>query len=286
MRTPQGRQEAPERSGSLKSSEDDEVRLPPGFDFAADTNEERDELQDLEPEGPEAEEGIEPEGEPEELTPEEIRALRKELKSKDELLGKLGKEVGDLRQQVTAPERVQAPPPTGPQVDPYAEDVSQALDEFLRTGDVKTTGERLSRNFNARLMAGAQYLHQSILAETTASSDFFAKNSDLVDGTPRAVFEGELAKAKLQNPRVNLQEQRDQAAKATRELLQELNWKLVEEDADAARAAKGLKGPGGRKSRTGSETGGPTGGMEAIRAGTQAYRRLAQEHQQRTRSGR
>jgi len=285
MRTQQNRQAA-DASGS-QSSEEDVVRLPSGFGFAGDTTEEETEqLQDLEAEGPETGAGEEgEEEEPQALTPAEIAVLRKRAKEADELekvIGRQGTELGELRRKVQA-----APPaptgPAGPQVDPYQQDIEQAFEQFLQTGDHKAYAARLSRNMNARIAVAGDYFRNEIVTATKAETDFFAKNSDLMDGTPRSIYEGELAKARLLNPRGNASEQRVQAAEQTRTVLREMGGRLTDEDAAAKAEAERLKGPAGRRSRTGAPNA-PGGGMASVAQATQEYIAMHQKNQQRTRT--
>ena len=284
MRT-KAKGEAADGAGSQgPPEEEDVVGLPPGMGFAPDSEEEPERLEDLEAEGPE---GSEEEEEPEELTPRE-QALQKQLDDAQAQIGRLGDELGPLRQRVQAqPEAYGQPgitPVQGqPQADPFEEAKLTAGREFLQTGDVEKWVRTTNRIENAKFAAAGQYFREQIVSETRAESDFFAKNSDLLEGTPRSIFEGELAKAKLLNPRTPVPEQRRQAAEQTRELLKQIGGQLVDEDEAARREAGKLRGAPGRRSRTGAPAG-PASGQSVAAGLTQQYIRDSQEAQRRSQS--
>jgi len=274
--------ETPEDGGSPETPVAEErVPMPPGFGFAADTDEEEAEnLEDLEtPEaGEEGDEEEEPE--PEALSPKE-RALQQQLDEAQGLLGRQGEELGRLRQQPAAGAPIV--PVQGAQPDPFERAMVDATEEFVRTADHTKYAARLNQITNAKIMAAGQFFQEQIRSETKSESDFFAKHSDLQDGTPRSIFEGELAKVKLLADRMPATEQRRVAADATRQTLKDLHWKLVDEDEAAAGEARKLRGPGGRRSRTGSQQ--PSGGgLAAVLQGTKDYVAQQRAAQARTQS--
>ena len=262
--------------------EDDLVGLPPGLAFAGDDEEESERLEDLESQGPGAEGDQE---EPEPPTPGDAK-LRKELADAQAMIGRMGDELGQLRQG-----RSEARPPAGQGIvpvqggpDPFQQAFQQATDDFVRTGDTTTFAMRMNTITDAKLRMGLQYAETRLNerdAENKAEVDFFAKNTDLLDGAPRSIYEGELAKVKLHSPRTPAPELRRQAAEATRTMLQDLNYRLVDEDEAARREGARLRGPAGRRSRTGSPG---TSGASAVAATTTEYVRAAQEAQRRSQS--
>lgn len=276
--------ETPEEPGSQDApTQEDLVRLPPGFGFAADTEEEGTEnLEDLEtPEGDE--EGEEEEPEPETLTPRE-RALQQQLDEAQGTIGRQGEELGRLRQQPPAGQPQGIVPVQGqPQADPFEQMMVEATEEFVRTADHAKYAATINRITNQKIMAAGQFFQEQIRTETKAEADFFAKNSDLMDGLPRSIFEGEVAKLKLVSARMPATEQRRMAADATREALKGLHGRLVDEDEAAAGEARKLRGPGGRRSRTGTQQ--PSGGgLATVLQGTKAYIADHQAQQARTQS--
>jgi len=280
MRT-KAKGEAADGAGSQgPPEEEDVVGLPPGMGFAPDSEEEPERLEDLEAEGPE---GSEEEEGLEELTPRE-QALQKQLDEAQAVLGRQGDELGQLRQRVASqPQQGIVPVQGQAQEDPFEGAMIQVGNDFLATGDVVTFMRKTNQITNAKIAAAGQYFQQAIVSETRAESDFFAKNSDLLEGTPRSIYEGELAKAKLLNPRTPVPEQRRQAAEQTRELLKQIGGQLVDEDEAARREAGKLRGAPGRRSRTGAPAG-PASGQSVAAGLTQQYIRDSQQAQRRSQS--
>lgn len=263
-----------------QGSDEENFDLPAGLAFAGTPEEEEPQnLEDLDSEGAGGEGSDQ---EPEALTPEEVQALRKQLEEANSLLGRQGEELGRLRnQQTRGPEPISpVQAPTGP--DPYEEALTQATERFIATGDARAYAGQMNKIYRAQLMAAGQFFRESIVSETRSETDFFAKNADLLDGTPRSIYEGELAKLKLSQPRAPAPELRQHAADTTRTLLQNWGWKQVDEDAAATAEGRKLQGPSPRRSRTGSAAG-PATGMGALASTTAEYRRLQREHQDRSR---
>jgi len=233
--------------------EDDLVGLPPGVAFAPDSEEEEPEsLEDLASEegGDEGDEE-----EPESLTPEEVAALRKQVADSQVTIGRLGDELGQWRQrgQSAADGSGQqgiVPTQGQPQGDPFEAALIQAGEEFVATGDVARWVRKTNQIQNAKLVQAGSYFQEQIIGETRAESDFFAKNADLLEGTPRVIYEGQLAQAKALNRRAPASEQRRLAAESTRDLLKQLGGQLVDQDKAARQEADRLRGPAGRRSRT------------------------------------
>ena len=286
MLTTQG-QPAP-KSGSQDppEEEDDLVGLPPGVAFAPDSEEEEPEsLEDLASEEGGDEGDEEP---PEPLTPEQVDALRRQLADAQAVIGRQGDELGQYRQrgQSAADGSGQqgiVPTHGQPQGDPFEAALIQAGEEFVATGDVARWVRKTNQIQNAKLVQAGQYFREEIVGETRAESDFFAKNADLLEGTPRVIYEGQLAQAKALNRRAPASEQRRLAAESTRDLLKQLGGQLVDQDKAARQEADRLRGPGARRSRTGTP-GGPTSGAEAVSTLTADYKRDHQAAQRNSQS--
>jgi len=257
--------------------------LPPGFGFG-EGDEEPENLEDLD-EPLDEEEAEEPEAEPEELTPEQVRALQQELDNAKALIGRQGEELGRFRQQPAPqgggafgyPSAQQAQQPADPMT-AYRQHLKAATDHFVQTGDTEQFAGALAQ-LNIGLVASAgQYFEGRLTdreAQSKAEVDFLAKNADLVDGTPRSIFEGELAKLRLAEPKSPVTELRQRAADETRRQLRDWGWRQQDEDARARREGDKLRGPAGRRSRTGSQ---PAGSAASLQAARDAY---IQTHRQR-----
>lgn len=282
MRRPDGSTSDTEPGSPLT---DEEVQLPGGWGDGEEPLPAGDEEPEEEPEATQDAAGEDDEEDGDKpLTPAEVRALRQELTAAQSVIGRQGEELGRLRRgESDAVHPVQG---TQQQEDPYETALAQATDDFVnRHQDPRKYAAEMAKINRQMIAAAGQFFQQQIVGESRAETDFFAKNSDLQEGTPRSIFEGELAKAKLQNPRGTVSEQRTEAAKSTRTLLKDLHWRLVDEDDAARREGSRLTGPRGRQSRTGSQSTGRTAN-QAMAENTAAYRRELAEMRERTSSGR